>query len=124
MAGVATRGLQIHERDGDVHVLQLAGDLDLAGAPDLARRIDIARRDGVRRLLVDLSGVRFCDSTGLRALLGAARELRIAGGRLSVACPGDGTVARLLDLTGMREALDVHDDVEAATARLLRPRAR
>ena len=101
-----------------MHVLALAGDLDLAGAPALARRIDIARADGVRRLLVDLSNVRFCDSTGLRALIGAARELRIAGGRLTVACPGGGPVARLLDLTGMREALAVHPDVEVALARL------
>src|SRR3712207_4584339 len=37
---VAARRLQIHELDGDVHVLHLAGDLDLAGAPVLARRID------------------------------------------------------------------------------------
>jgi len=116
---VPGRTLQIDESDaGDVHVLALSGELDLAGAPALARRIDAARTDGVLRVLVDLSRVQFCDSTGLRALVGAARELRIVGGRLGVACPGDGPVARLIDLTGTRELLAVDPDPEVARARL------
>jgi anti-sigma B factor antagonist len=118
MAEVA--GLAIDERDTDgVHVLALVGDLDLTAAPYLASRLDAARSDGVRRILVDLSDLRFCDSSGLRALVGAARELRIAGGRLTVACPGAGPVARLLDLTGTREALNVYEDVAVAHARLV-----
>jgi len=111
--------LRIEERDrGGVHVLALAGELDLAGAPALASRIDRARADGRRKVLVDLSNVAVCDSTGLRALLGAARELRIAGGRMTIVCPGEGQVARLLDLTGTRETLRVYEDPERAAAGL------
>jgi anti-anti-sigma factor len=119
--GVPTPPLRIDEHDaGAVHVLALAGELDLRSAPVLAARVDSARNDGVRKILVDLTDVAFCDSTGLRALIGAASELRIAGGRLTVACPGGGPVARLLDLTGTREALSVYDDVDRATASLSR----
>ncbi len=113
--------LTIDEHDaGKVHVLALTGELDLESAPVLATHVDRVRRDGVRRVLVDLTDLDFCDSTGLRALIGAASELRIAGGRLSVACPGGGPVARLLDLTGTRETLNVYDDVARATASLAR----
>jgi anti-sigma B factor antagonist len=111
--------LLIDARDaGGIHVLALSGELDLESAPELASRIDRARGSGVRRVLVDLSDVDFCDSTGLRALMGAEQELRIAGGRLTVVCPGGGQVARLLDLTGTREALHVFEDPERAAARL------
>ena len=111
--------LLIDARDtGGIHVLALSGELDLESAPVLASRIDRARGSGVRRVLVDLSRLDFCDSTGLRALIGAEQELRIAGGRLTVVCPGGGQVARLLDLTGPREALHVFEDPERAVARL------
>ena len=41
-------------------------------------------------VIVDLSRVCFCDSTGLRALMDAAREVAIAGGRLVAIVPEDG----------------------------------
>ena len=49
----------------------------------------------------------FCDSTGLRALIGASTELRVSGGRLAIACLPGGAVARLFDVVGAREALRV-----------------
>ncbi len=114
-------GLTIEERDtGPVHVIALRGDLDVGTAPDLAAAIDMARIHGLRRILVDLTELEFCDSTGLRALIGAAQELRNERGRLTVACPEEGPVARLLDLTGMRETLGVYRDVALATASLAR----
>ncbi len=121
MPAVPTDGLIIEERDmGPVHTIALRGELDVATAPALASAIDMARAHGLRRILVDLTGVEFCDSTGLRALIGAAQELRIARGRLTVVCPDEGPVSRLLGLTGMRETLDVYADASRATASLSR----
>ena len=111
--------LRIEERDEPgVYLIELAGELDVATAPSLAVLIDRARGRGRPEVLVDLTGVVFCDSTGLRALMGAARELRIAGGQLAIVCPGDGQLARLLEVTGAREALRVYEDAEHATAAL------
>jgi anti-sigma B factor antagonist len=113
--------LTIEERDtGPVHAIALRGELDVGTAPDLASAIDMARAHGLRRILVDLTGLDFCDSTGLRALIGAAQELRIARGRLTVVCPEEGPVSRLLELTGMRETLNVYRDLSLATASLAR----
>jgi anti-anti-sigma factor len=121
MPAVRTGGLIIEERDtGPVHTIALRGELDVGTAPDLAAAIDMARAHGLRRILVDLTALEFCDSTGLRALIGAAQELRIARGRLTVVCPGEGPVSRLLELTGMRETLDVYRDVAVAAASLAR----
>jgi len=93
--------------------LAVHGELDLRTAPDLCARLQAHRGD---RVLVDLTHLDFCDSCGLRALIGEARESRIAGGRMSVVAATEGPVRRLLEVTGLTEALGVHGDVEQALA--------
>jgi len=111
--------LAVHESDVDgVRLIEVFGELDLATAPRLCAKLDAARAQRVRRVVVDLTGVDFCDSTGLRALMGASTELRHAGGKLAVAVLPDGGVARLFDVTGIREALPTHDTQESALASL------
>jgi anti-anti-sigma factor len=81
----------VEEADGIV-VLRLSGELDLVSEPILQDALERARGHAARIELADLA---FMDSTGLRALLGAAREfpdLRLAG-------PLQAPVRRLLDLT-------------------------
>jgi anti-anti-sigma factor len=67
-------------------------------------------------VLVDLSELEFCDSAGLRALLGAAREVEARAGRLVVAVEPDGVVGRLLELAGLTEFLRVRPPGEARAA--------
>ena len=113
--------LAVHESDVDgVRLLEVFGELDLATAPKLCALLDEARIQRVRRLVVDLTGVDFCDSTGLRALMGASTELRVGGGRLAIAVLPDSTVARLFDMTGIREALRTFDTQAEAVESLTR----
>jgi anti-sigma B factor antagonist len=96
-------------------VIAVSGELDLATAPRLCVAISAARTRGSRRVLVDLSETTFCDSSGLRALIGEHRELQVQGGRMGVVCPsGDGPVARLFEMTGTHELLAVRDSADAA----------
>ena len=115
----ASHPFEIREHDeGGVHVIAVRGELDLATAPRLAVRIDAARRAGARRLLIDLTTSEFCDSTGLRALLGAASEVRAHGGRFAIVCPPSGNVARLLDIVGASEWMAIHADSDSGLAAL------
>jgi anti-anti-sigma factor len=88
---------------GSLHV-RVAGELDEAGSADLARCLEQARRGG-RRVLVDLSAVRFMDSAGLDVLLAAQRDL---GERLELIVPADTAPARLLRLTDTKRRFTVH----------------
>jgi anti-sigma B factor antagonist len=106
-------------RVGAVEVLELSGELDLAGAPGLAVRLDALRSHGrPARVLVDLDGLSFCDSSGLRALIGAAGEVRAAGGRLVVSIGHAHAVQRVLTIAGAAEYLEIHPDAGAALAAL------
>ena len=89
---IATSSLVIvRDTEGTTAVVRARGELDLATAGLLVRAISTAAADIPRpRVLVDLAEVEFCDSAGLRALLGAAREIEARAGRMVVAVvPGE-----------------------------------
>ena len=112
-------GLRITERDSDgIRMLDVAGELDLATAVQLCAQVDAARRAGQRRLLVDLTGLEFCDSSGLRALIGAAEEILASAGRVVIVPPVGGAVARLFALIGAGELLPLRTSAAEALAAL------
>jgi anti-sigma B factor antagonist len=111
---VSADGFSVQERDeAGVRILSVTGELDIATAPELCARLDASRSVRRPRLLVDLTEVEFCDSTGLRALLGAASEVRAHGGRFAIVCAPTGGVARLLDVVGASEWMAIHSDAKS-----------
>lgn len=103
-----------HDQREGWHVLGVRGEVDLATAPQLARAIgDVVGAD--QPVCLDLSGVSFMDSTGLRELVRARNAVDEVGGRL-VIVPGTGPVAKLLSITGLEGKLELSDSVDAALA--------
>jgi len=112
-----------------LHVLIVRGELDLATVGDLCLRIARLREGGsAPAIVLDLSDLGFCDSTGLRGLLGEARETEICGGRLRVVAPRTSIVRRLFEVCGIDQALTVDGDRTSAVIRAraasVLPRAR
>ncbi|MEU9026809.1 STAS domain-containing protein [Streptomyces sp. NPDC048383] len=97
--------------DGAV-VLTLAGELDHDTAAPLKDALETAAASG-GRLLVDMAGLEFCDSTGLNALLHSRITVQEAGGTLELAGLG-GPVARMFRITGADGVFPVHADVTRA----------
>jgi anti-sigma B factor antagonist len=93
-------------------VVSVYGEVDLYTAPRLQTELAALVRDGVSRLVVDLSGVEFCDSTGMNVLLSAMKRLRENGGSLELAAPRS-AVRRILQVTGLDTVFSVHDAVPA-----------
>jgi anti-anti-sigma factor len=107
--------------DAGVPVVRVTGELDISTVGQLVRVIGAAARDAAAkppRLVVDLTELAFCDSTGLRALIGAVKEVHVLGGRVVLAVAPGGTLDVLLNLSGLREFLRVADSLEAAVARV------
>ncbi|TDQ52308.1 anti-anti-sigma factor [Actinorugispora endophytica] len=78
--------------------------------------------DGAARLVVDMSGVEFCDSTGLSVLLSAMERARERGGDLELAAPRS-AVVKILEITGLDavfavcESADVMEDAIIGAAK-------
>lgn len=85
--------------------LALAGELDAHTAPLLAEAISAADRE---RLCVDMSDVRFVDSSGLRVLIEAHQAALAQDRALSLANPSP-AVTRLLEISGIDDYLVVED---------------
>jgi anti-anti-sigma factor len=82
-------------------VVTASGDVDMATVEQLDATVAALREDGWNEVVLDLAPVGFMDSTGLRWLLRADRDARANDWRLSLV-DGSPSVARLLDLTGLR----------------------
>jgi anti-sigma B factor antagonist len=109
----------ITQRDvAGVRLISASVELDLDTAVELCARVDAARRAGHRRLLLDLTRVEFCDSSGLRALFGASGEVRASAGRLVVVPPVAGAVTRLFALTGADELFPLRPSLDDGLAAL------
>jgi anti-anti-sigma factor len=80
--------------------LALDGDLDPFTAPLLSAELDGSLGDGIQTLELDLAGVRFLDSSGLRVLVVAQNELAPRGGRV-VLVGATSTTRRVLELAGL-----------------------
>jgi anti-sigma B factor antagonist len=93
----------LSERRGSAHHVAPSGELDIATAELLERALLDAERTDADTIVLDLSGLDFIDSTGLRVVI-AASERSGADGRLGVIA-GAPAVERLLDLVGLRERL-------------------
>ncbi len=84
--------------------LSLVGELDLSSVPELEGELSEIGTDRVGRVLLDLSRLRFMDSTGLASLLRADECARTNGHKLHLRRPSP-QVRRLLELTGAVDRL-------------------
>ena len=100
----------------DVCLLRLAGEVDIATAPLLAGHLhDCA---GTDVLVLDLSEVTLLAASGLGLIVDARRGRSSAGQLHLIGVRDNRPVARVLELTGVLDLVDVHDDLTAVLAHL------
>ncbi len=95
-------------RDGDVVTIALFGELDIGTAGGVQRALDEAEATDAGVVVVDLSGLTFMDSTGIRLLLSAHARSRANGNRLTLR-RGPASVQRVLELCAVDEFLPFAD---------------
>ncbi|MFG1677683.1 STAS domain-containing protein [Micromonospora sp. NPDC049282] len=95
--------------------LRLVGELDLGTAGELNTAIDRLVAEGRRELLLDLTELTFCDSTGIAAFVRGDNLVAVDGGWLRLT-GATGRVARVLQVTGLAEVLAHRRDAVDPTA--------
>lgn len=91
--------------DGTI-VVVVSGDIDYTHFRELEAAIEqrLADQDGPARLVVDLAAVPYCDSCGMRVLLGASQRVTSGGGTFGLRGL-HGQPRRALRLTGLDRVL-------------------
>jgi anti-sigma B factor antagonist len=101
-------GFEIAERqDGTRTVVALRGELDLATVDAVRERLEALRSDG-RPAVLDLDGLSFMDSTGIRLVLEAA-QLAAADGWVFTLTRGSGAVQRIFAAARIDDRLPYED---------------
>jgi anti-anti-sigma factor len=91
--------------EGADTVFVLRGELDPHTAPSLRKEIDRVLGRGRALLVLDLAGLTFIDSSGLRVIISAHKEAAERGGKLALRAPSQ-TTRRLLDITGLLDHIE------------------
>ncbi|MFJ2113294.1 MULTISPECIES: STAS domain-containing protein [unclassified Streptomyces] len=107
-------------------VLHIRGELDLLTSPEVRQRVHDAVAEGRHHVVLDLSRVFFCDSSGVGVLIASRRLLHSCRGRLHVVLPASGAesgshVNRVLAALGVRRLFEVYPDVRAAVDESVQP---
>lgn len=114
------------DEQGPWTVLRVQGELDLVTSPQVRRHVHDAVAGGRHHVVLDLSGVLFCDSSGVGVLIASRRLMRSCGGRLHMVLPARGElegshVNRVLAALGVRRLFDVYADAADAVDERARP---
>ena len=90
--------------------MSLGGEIDLYTAPRLhGELVAILSGDEPVQVVVDMSGIELCDSTGMNVLLAAQRRAREQGGDLELAAPRP-AIRKVLQVTGLESVFTALDD--------------
>ncbi len=107
-------GLDVSERDG-YSVLAVSGEVDVATVPRLREQLHGLVAEGNIRIIVDLDGVDFLDSTGLGVLVGALKRVRSNDGELALVCTQP-RIRKVFEVTGLTKVFALYDSVDEAVA--------
>jgi anti-sigma B factor antagonist len=111
-----TMSVATAESDSEPYTLVvLDGEADVTNCNALRGMLEAEVAKQPRTLIIDLSGLRFMDSSALHVILRVNRTMDRQGGVLALASPRD-PVAKMLRLTAADQLLPVYASVDEATA--------
>lgn len=110
--------LQYSELVGNIRVLKLIGSLDINGVGRIETKFAGYGAGENPRVIVDMSGVTFVSSIGIRLLIINAKSIASRGGRMVLLSPIP-EVRSLLEVTGMAHVIPMYDSLESAQAVVL-----
>jgi len=105
--------VQTRQTEGGISVVVPTGRLDVAGAPALKDAIAELVKNGPPRVVIDMEGISFVDSTGLGSVISALKQVRGSQGDLRLAAPNQ-QVRVVLELTTLDRVFPYYATVEEA----------
>lgn len=108
--------MDIVEREQDgVFIFEVQGRIDTQGAVDMDLALQAAVAAGKNRMVLDMVGVRYISSAGLRTLADVLTKNRENGGDLKLATL-PAKIMRVFKIIGFHQFFSIYDTVEAALA--------
>jgi len=103
----------IESKQGDITILKAEGKLDASSSPELDKRISSLVESGTKQIALDLAGLDYVSSAGLRVFLSAAKRLKQAHGKLALANLS-AQVQQIFDIAGFESILPIFKTLNEA----------
>lgn len=101
------------QRNDDVCTVRLTGEVDVYTAPKLKERLVGLVEAGCIKLIIDMDGVSFIDSSGLGVLVSALRRARERDGGVRIVCSRE-NILKIFRITGLDKVFPLFSDAEEA----------
>lgn len=101
--------------EGDWSVVDVKGEVDVYTAPKLREKIVDLVNQGSTKLIVNLEGVEFLDSTGLGVLVGGLKRVKSHDGTLALVCTKP-KILKVFSITGLSKVFPIYDTVAQAAS--------
>lgn len=93
---------------GDMTVIDMTGRLDTSTSGEAYDEMVRIAKSGVSKVVLNLDGVEYVSSAGLRVILTAAKLLKSSTGEMKI-CHANGLVKEILETSGFNHIIDIHD---------------
>jgi anti-anti-sigma factor len=107
----------VDERRGEIVIAKVQGEVDASNAAWLGTRLRALLTNRSDALAVDLSATTYLDSAGIALMFALAGELRQRQQQVYLVVADGSSIARMVTLTGLDDAVPTHPTIEAALMR-------
>ena len=108
--------MQIKERkENDIMIYSVEGDIDINSSPDIRKAFDKTVNSKIMKVIVNLTGVSYIDSSGLATLVEMLKRAKVYGGKLRLTNLA-AKVKSLFEITKLERLFDIYDTEEEAKA--------
>ncbi|GED83210.1 STAS domain-containing protein [Streptomyces sp. 6-11-2] len=102
-----------HRDENDWTIVEIHGEVDVYTVPRTREHLGKWIQAGRHRLIVDLTGTTFMDSTGLGLLVGIHKRIRARAGALKLVITNP-NIRRIFNITSLNQVFPIYDSTEAA----------
>ncbi|NQS99174.1 MAG: STAS domain-containing protein [candidate division Zixibacteria bacterium] len=101
--------------EGDSSHISVTGRIDSYSSPDLEKQIDEKLPETAKFAILNLAGLEYISSAGLRIILMLQKRLKVRGGEAVIAAPPD-FVKKILHISGFNSIFQIFETLDQATA--------
>jgi anti-sigma B factor antagonist len=108
--------LELTERkSGDISILGLKGRLDAYSATEVEKKLDAVIETGCVKMVVNLEGLEYISSSGLRVFLSQLKKVRKLQGDIKLACMKP-YIREVFDIAGFTQLFNIFENEDAANS--------
>ena len=105
----------VEKKSGDVNVLSIGGRLDAYSAAEAEKKLDELIAAGVVKIVLNLDGLEYISSSGLRVFLAQLKKVRKQQGDLKICCMKS-NIKEVFDIAGFTQLFNIGENEAASVA--------